>query len=153
MNLVRQQYQLGLPPQFNFKYHKFSCSQLKMQRSRIRGIAFAKEETTAEVEQINNSATKPKTTEKTTQLPQIFTWVASLLVIIGIFYSVVFYAGAGFFYLVKDKITFTKKDFIPYSERLALERQERLETQESTISEPESSDESLRYLLPINTKQ
>eukprot|EP00951_Prasinocladus_malaysianus_P044553 scaffold576845_cov39-Prasinocladus_malaysianus.AAC.1 len=43
--------------------------------------------------------------------------IAAVMAVIGVFYSIVFYAGAGLFYLVGDNISFTKKDFIPYSER------------------------------------
>ena len=50
-------------------------------------------------------------------LGQIAVWVFSLILVIGIFYSIVFYASGGLGLLLKDRITFTRKDFVPYSER------------------------------------
>lgn len=47
--------------------------------------------------------------------------IAAVMAGISVFYSIVFYAGGGIAYLVKDTITFTRKDFIPYSERRRLE--------------------------------
>eukprot|EP01024_Parvocaulis_polyphysoides_P026303 TRINITY_DN24005_c0_g1_i2.p1 TRINITY_DN24005_c0_g1~~TRINITY_DN24005_c0_g1_i2.p1 ORF type:complete len:180 (-),score=3.83 TRINITY_DN24005_c0_g1_i2:276-791(-) len=97
----------------------------------------------------------PETQKTSSQLPQIFVWVFSLLIIIGIFYSIVFYAGAGFFYLVRDKITFTKKDFIPYSERVAMEKDnqdEGFSFQKGEETNSQDAQELLR-LLPTSRKE
>ena len=44
-------------------------------------------------------------------------WISLLLSAIGIFYGLVFAASGGLSEFLKDKVTFTRKDFVPYSER------------------------------------
>lgn len=44
-------------------------------------------------------------------------WITVLLSAIGAFYGLVFAASGGLSNFLKDKVTFTRKDFVPYSER------------------------------------
>ena len=47
-------------------------------------------------------------------------WITVLLSVIGVFYGLVFAASGGLSEFLKDKVTFTRKDFVPYSERRRL---------------------------------
>lgn len=55
--------------------------------------------------------------------PNYAIWILTFMTVIGIFYGVVFYAGAGLFYFLSKKIGFQKKDYIPYTERMEQERE------------------------------
>ena len=44
-------------------------------------------------------------------------WITVLLGAISVFYGLVFAASGGLSEFLKDKVTFTRKDFVPYSER------------------------------------
>ncbi|GMH38568.1 hypothetical protein BSKO_06452 [Bryopsis sp. KO-2023] len=68
------------------------------------------------------------------ETPNYALWIVSLLAVIGTFYVVVFYAGAGFFYFLSQKVDFKRKDFVPYSETLRLRKEE----QQAAISELET---------------
>lgn len=66
--------------------------------------------------------------------------VAAVMAGISVFYSIVFYAGGGIAYLVKDTITFTRKDFIPYSERRRLEKEAEEAQKERDEAMPQTGD-------------